>query len=562
MSITQDISNMKENNNNSYMIKGKYALVILLSMAGFTSFAQRDTSKRTTIDITSSYKPVLRNAVKINFAASQLNADTSKNVGPYNVPAQNLFYSYQPITLKPLALQQDTNLYLGMRNFIKAGFGNFSTPYVSAGFSFGDGKTALLNLYADYISSKGKIKNQDYTQFTVKGTGSYFTPKNEIYGSVAISQKDNFLYGYDHTLYDYKRDSIRQQFQDITLKAGVRNTIAGEYGISYNPNVQVSIFTNKDRVSESSFIVNAPITKTFGDNFALKVEAKADITSYTSKDLVSNVKINNNVFSVAPALVYSSPRFTINGGLTPTWDNGKFVWLPNVFAEAQIQEKVFLFQAGWVGRYTKNTYRNLTAENPYLLTIASQLNTKETEYYGGIKATVGKHFNINAKAGWITYDNLPLFINDTATDSKGFRISNETRVNNLRIHGDISYINQDKFTLTAGVTLNGYTGMKSNNKAWNTLPVEVTGSLRWWAFKQVLLKSDFYAFAGSNYLDKGNVAKRFTGGTDLSAGAEFKVNKMFSGWIDVNNVLNSKYERWHNYQVYGLNLVGGVRVTF
>ena len=101
MSITQDISNMKENNNNS-MIKGKYALVIILCMAGFTSFAQRDTSKRTTIDITSSYKPVLRNAVKINFAASQINADTSKNVGPYNVPAQNLFYSYQPITLKPL----------------------------------------------------------------------------------------------------------------------------------------------------------------------------------------------------------------------------------------------------------------------------------------------------------------------------------------------------------------------------------------------------------------------------------------------------------------------------
>lgn len=561
MSITQDISNMKENNSNS-MIKGKYALALILCMTGFASFAQRDSTKRTTIDITSSYKPVLRNAVKINFAASQINADTSKNVGPYNVPAQNLFYSYQPIALKPLALQQDTNLYLGMRNFIKAGFGNFSTPYVSAGFSFGDGKTTLLNLYADYISSKGKIKNQDYTQFTVKGTGSYFTAKNEIYGGVAISQKDNFLYGYDHTLYDYKRDSIRQQFQDITLKAGVRNTIAGEYGISYNPNVQVSIFTNKNRVSESSFIVNAPVTKTFGENFALKVEAKADITSYTSKDLVSNVKINNNVFSVAPALVYSSPRFTINGGLTPTWDNGKFVWLPNVFAEAQIQEKVFLFQAGWVGRYTKNTYRNLVAENPYLLTIASQTNTKETEYYGGIKATAGKHFNINAKVGWIVYDNLPLFINDTATDNKGFRISNETRVNNLRIHGDINYINQDKFTLTAGVTLNGYTGMKSNDKAWNTLPVEVTGSLRWWAFKQVLLKSDFYAFAGSNFLDKGNVARRFTGGTDLSAGAEFKVNKMFSGWIDVNNILNSKYERWHNYQVYGLNLVGGVRVTF
>lgn len=548
----------------TYLIKsGKYTMIFVMVIAASSALAQRDTSKKgTTIDITSSYKPVLRNAVKINFSGSQLNADTSKNVGPYNVPAQNLFYSYQPIPLKPLALQQDTNLYLGMRNFIKAGFGNFSTPYVSAGFSFGDGRKGLFNLYADYISSKGKIKNQDYAQFTVKGAGSYFTPKNEVYGGIGISQKDNFLYGYDHMMYDYKKDSIRQRFMDVSLKAGIRNTVKGEYGISYDPNVQVNVFSNKDRVSESTIILDVPVEKTFGENFAVKVAAKADITSYTSKDLVTNVKINNNIVQVTPALVYSSPRFTINGGITPTWDNGKFVWLPNVYAEAQIQENVFLFQAGWVGRYIKNSYRTLTMQNPYLLTIASQQNTKEIEYYGGIKATIGKHFNFNAKAAWINYTNAVLFINDTATDNKGFRISNEARMNNLRIHTDISYISQDKFTLTAGLTLNGYTGMKSNDKAWNTLPIEITGSLRWWAFKQVLLKSDFYAFGGSNYLDKGNVAKRFTGGTDLSAGVEFKINKMFSVWMDVNNILNSKYQRWHNYEVYGLNLLGGVRVSF
>ncbi len=69
-------------------------------------------------------------------------------------------------------------------------------------------------------------------------------------------QRDNFLYGYDHTLFDPKKDDIRQQFMDIVLKAGVRNTVTGEYGISYNPNVEVSVFSNKDKVSESSFIIN------------------------------------------------------------------------------------------------------------------------------------------------------------------------------------------------------------------------------------------------------------------------------------------------------------------
>jgi hypothetical protein len=290
---------------------------------------------------------------------------------------------------------------------------------------------------------------------------------------------------------------------------------------------------------------------------------RPDITAYNTKGLLpNNVKINNNIFQVSPALVFSTPRFSIHGGLTPTWDNGKFVWLPNVFAEAQIAENIFSFQAGWVGRYIKNTYRNLSEINPYLQTFTTQLNTKETEYYGGIKATLGKHFNFNAKAGYVTYNNLPFFINDTATDGKAFVISNETSVKNFKIHGDVSYISKEKFTVSAGITYNGYVGMKSNAKAWNTIPMEFTSSLRWWAFKQVLLKADFYAFSGSFYLDKGNVAKAFKPGSDLSAGAEFRISKMFSAWLDVNNILNNKYQRWHNYEVYGLNLVGGVRVNF
>lgn len=553
---------MQTNNRYKVNISAIAFTTAVFCLCNITLYAQRDTTKKTSIDITSSYKPVLRNAVKINFSATHLNADTGKPKMFYTVPAQNLFYSYQPISLKPLALEQDTNLYLGLRNYLKLGFGNFSTPFVSAGFSFGDGKKSLLNIYADYISSKGKIKYQDYRQLNLKATGSYFTAKNEAYGSVTFNQHDNYLYGYNHTLYNYSKDSVLNQFQNITLKAGIRNTVMGEFGIKYNPNVEVNNFTSKNKLSESSIIVTAPIEKQFGDAFALKVEGRANITTYTSKNLVSNVKINNNVFQVAPSLVFSTPRFSINAGLIPSWDNGTFVWLPNIYAEAQVQEKVFLIQAGWVGTYNKNTFRNLSAINPYLQTLSFQKNTKEIEYYGGIKATLGKHFNFSAKAGLISYTNFPLFINDTAKDNKAFITVYEAKGNNLRIHGDISYINQDKFTLTAGLTLNGYTGFNQNGKAWNTVPMEITSSLRWWAFKQVLLKGDFYMFGGGNYLEKNNTSKTFNGGTDLSAGMEFKINKTFSAWLDVNNILNNKYERWHNYEVYGLNVIGGVRISF
>lgn len=100
--------------------------------------AQRDSTQ--SISITTEYQPVLRNAAKLNFSGTHLPADTNRTVAPYYIPPQNLFYAYQPIPLRPLALVQDTNLYLGNRHFIKAGVGNYTTGYAAAGLGFGDGK--------------------------------------------------------------------------------------------------------------------------------------------------------------------------------------------------------------------------------------------------------------------------------------------------------------------------------------------------------------------------------------------------------------------------------------
>ena len=543
----------------------KKIVIIIIMFCGFsfTLLAQRDSTKKQTIDITSSYKPVLRNSVKINFSASNLPTDTSKILNLYNVPPQNLFYTYQSVSLKPLALTQDSSLDLGMRNYIKAGFGNLSTPYLSAGFSFGDGKTSMFNLYADYISSKGKIINQDYAQMNVKASGSYFTNRNEIFGSVGIKNQDYYLYGYDHALHNYNKADILQRFQDVSIQGGIRNKDKNETGINYSPNAQITVFSSQNKLTESSLVLEVPVEKTFGEVLSIKVAVKADVTSYTTKNLIpNNVKLNNNIFQISPELIYATNMIDIHAGVIPTWDNGKFTLLPNVYGEAQIKDNSFLVQAGLIGRFIKNTYRNLSTINPYLQPVSFQQNTKETELYGGIKKSVGKHFNFSAKAGLISYSNFALFINDTATDNKSFLISNESKLSDLRLHADMSFINQDKFTVTAGLTFNGYTGMKDNARAWGTIPLEMTASMRWWAFKQVMLKGDFKTFSGGAYLLKNNANGTLIGGTDLSAGAEFAINKNFSAWIDVNNILNNKYERWHNYQVYGLNILGGIIYKF
>ncbi len=539
----------------------KILLTTILSFFAFATYAQP--SKTQTIDINSSYKPVLRNAVKINFNGAQLPVDTINPILAYKIPSQNLFYAYSPISLKPLALEQDTNLYLGSRQFLKIGFGNFTTPYIRGGISLGDGKKSLLNITADYIQSKGNIKNQDFSQLNARVDGSSFMPTSELYGSFEMNMHTYHLYGYNHLLFSPKKDSVKQQFQNITLRGGYKNTKPTESGINYNPNIELNLFTNTDKVTETNAIINLPFDKVINDNFSAKIELKADVTSYTTKNILpANISLNNTIVQINPAVNYYSDLFTLHGGIIAAWNNKQYELLPDIYAEIPVKDKIFSIQAGWIGRLVKNNFKNLTTINPYLSPILFQTNTKETEYYGGIKASIAKHFNFSAKAGLINYKNLPIFINDTLKGENNFIISNETSINNFRIHGDFSYINQDKFSLTAGINFNGYTNLQVNAKPWHTIPVELTGSLRWWLLKTVLLKSDLRFFDGSNYLAKGNVSKINTGAADLSAGLEFKITKNISIWGDANNILNSKYERWHNYEVYGANFIGGVLFNF
>lgn len=545
------------------MIKRLNKIAFFLALfSGFAiqTNAQKDTTRRQTIEITSSYKPSLRNPVKINLSATAITPDTSRPRMAYSIPAQNLFFSYQPEISKPLLLETDTELLLGDRNRVKAGFGNFSTPYISGAFSFGDGKTSLLNLYADYISSKGKIKFQDYSEMKVKGTGSIFSEQNETYFGIGFANHDYYQYGYDHTLFDsYTKDELRRSYQDISATVGYRNTAVNPLGINYNPHLEVHSFARQSFVKENTLILNLPAEKEFGENVTLKLTASANFNSYHLKS--ANSKVKNNLVQLAPELIYYSDQFTFHGGVTPSWNNGELSILPNISAEVQLEENVFTVQGGWIGRFINNSFRTLSEENPYMQDPVFFKNTKEVQFYGGIKATLGDHFNFNAKAAYISYKDMPLFINDNF-DGKSFLIVNETSLKNFLIHGDMNYISQDKFTVTAGLDLNSYTGLKTNTQAWGLYPIKLNGNIRWTAFDQIILKGDLTAFSGAKALDKGIDTKNLKGGTDLSLGAEFKVNKMFSAWLDFDNVLNSKYQKWNNYPVYGFQVLGGVIVRF
>jgi hypothetical protein len=529
------------------------------------SYSQQDTAKKKgTVDITSAFKPVLKESAKINFNASPAANDTTRPRLSYEIPNQNLLFAYTPGSLRPLALDIDSGGFWDLNSYIKAGFGSLKTPFVQAGFSFGDGKTAGLNIYAKHISSSGKLTYQDYRNTHVDLKGFFQTSKNlEWNAQLGMRQDRYYKYGRDPVLsYIPPKDSLEQSFQTWRGGVGFHNINRTQFGISYSPEILINVFNDGRSNSESNTYVNLPLQKTVGKIFAVDLGVTFDLTRFKPENKSAQ---DNTFYYISPSVVFRTPKISIQGGIRPSWDNKTFRMFPNVLVEASTEDKRVTFQAGWSGYIRRTSYQNLASVNPYLEVPATLKNTWVVERFAGFKGSLGDHFTYNTKLAYNTYKNHPLFVNDNAAmgiyDS-GFRVIYEPSMKAIHFGGDIGYTEQEKFSVLAGINVNRYFSIQANTKAYGLIPLELTGSARVQVVKDLWLKTDLFLWDGSQYKTPSGGTAQLDGSFDLNAGLEFRITKNLNLWAQFNNILNKEYETWKLYRSYGFNFLGGVIFAF
>ncbi|MFZ1262856.1 MAG: hypothetical protein WAT34_05035 [Chitinophagaceae bacterium] len=526
------------------------------------SFAQKDTTKKGGIDIISSFKPVLREAAKINFNATPPPADSTKAKLEYDIPNKNLLFAYQPGSLKPLAMDIDTGGKFDNSSYVKVGFGSLRTPFVQAGISFGDGKTAGLNIYAKHVGSDGKRAFQKFANTDVKLSGFFKSGNNlEWDASLGMNQHRTYKYGFEPQTLSFAPDSLKQNFQTIAGRVAMHNMNKTAFGLTYWPEVKIDIFSDNLKNSESNTVLNLPLQKTIGKEFSVNLGVTFDLTrmSPTGKSA-----INNTMYYISPSVLYKTAKINAQAGIRPSWDNRTFKMFPNILVDINTYDQRFTFQAGWTGYVRKTTYQYLASQNPWLWLPANFKNTWIEERFAGFKGSVGEHFSYAAKVGFNKLNNQPLFVNDTVTGGggKSFRVVNESQLKVVNFGGELGFAIHEKFSLITGLTYNQYSGLKDNAEAWGLLPLELKTSLRLQIIKDLWLKGDLFAWTGPKYMKKDGSTGKLSGAKDLNAGLEFKITKNINLWTQFNNIFNKEYQRWNQYPVYGFNFTGGIVFSF
>lgn len=523
----------------------------------------KDTTTPKVVTVTSVFKPSLRNAAKINFTAATPVTDTTSIPLIYNIPSQTLFFTYQPVPIKPVALSIDSTLPWTHHQYVKIGYGNYATPYIEAGFAFGDEKNAAITLHGKYTSSKGNILYQEFTKAGLDATGVFnLSENNELTGRLFYQNSNQYKYGFTGST-TYSKEQLQQQFNTIGGEFGLQSKKANEYGITYHPQIKIASFFDNKQASELNVIAIAPVNKAFGKLLSFDLSATANITSLH----VPSFSIKNNLFYLDPSVIFKTPNLRLNAGIQPSWDNTAFSLLPNITTEAKIVEDKFILIAGWIGYYHKNSYQSLTGINPWIEQPISLLNTKFAEQYAGFKGSTGKHFTYQTKLSFLKINNQPLFVNlanlPNLHNTQTFETLYEPELQAVRLHGELGYAEQEKFSFIAGIDYTQYTKQSLYNKPWGLLPLDVTGSLRYRITKNFQLRSDLFLWDGAQYRDPNTLASQKQGAAaDMNAGAEFTIRPRLNLWIQFNNLFNNRYQRWNQYEVLGFNVLGGVVYSF
>ncbi len=537
------------------------AISILGLLSGFSAAAQQGAAKDTvikgaTIEIIQSYTPEVKRTPRPVPTPSLPPVDTSTPVLQHHVPAQTLFYSYGSLPLRPLALTLSEE-EPGYENYFKLGGGNQSTIYLDAGISSLKGDNYETAILVNHLSQSGSIADQKVSLTGVDAKGIYHTAGKAFGAQIGVHNSRYHYYGYDHSKYTYALSAVRQSFTDISLGLDMKDELAAGKKFSYHPAIRIGSFSDKFNASETTFGISIPATYIIDSSLQVYANAGITITGFKNAALTQS----NNIFQLSPGVRFSKGIFTGHAGISPTIGNNSTYFLPDIAVNFMLPGTQFMFFAGWEGQLVQNSYSQLANLNPYMSNLFTVQQTQTTEIYGGIKSNIGRHITFDSRLSWWQYTNLPVFINDTAGDKKQFLLLYDNRVNAIGLQAAIRYHIAETFSI-------GFSGQwmnfvkKSLPEVWHRPGVNFTGDILAVPVKRLTINA-YISFIDELYaLDNGNRTLKLSSILDVGAGAEYEIIKRLNVFVQANNLLNSKYQRWYGYDAFGFNIFAGARLKF
>ncbi len=542
-----------------------YSIIILFSLlVGHPIHAQTKKNKLDEISITSRFKPSIVKTSKLEFFPEIPLKDTNTFRFSYDFDPVSFKTPLSPFSLKPLAYQISDPIIDRSNMYAKIGGGNLNTPFVSASYQR-KVNNSLVVLGVDHISSKGKLPNQQYANSSITGLFKQQIADNQSFVfDLAYSGDAYRNYGYDTSKFNFSSDSLKQKYNNYHVGLGY-DLVAGKYASFYiKPTLDVDYLTTRRGAKEANLQVAIPVTYVVDNDVRLNAGLEVDYVHLSDESLL---KQSLALVKLPLKIDYLINGLFASGGIIPVLNNGKFFVAPHAKLVYTFKEGSDVrLLAGISNLFNTNSLHKLYEINPFLLTPTELTVFQQTNYYAGFDWLNAKGLALQAKLGLVRFKNLPLFVNAANsldfTSGKDFSLLNEEKANTFFIETSLGYIFSDKFSFQGALSAYTFQSQVSQEYPFGVLPIALSMDLSWKPTKTISTKLIGQLFGGNMAFEAGKTPFRTKGIFDLGLAVEYKLNKKWAMWTDLNNIANSKYQRWNGYQSFGFNFLLGIKFNF
>lgn len=559
-------------------------LVLTVVLVSGKPVLGQEVSDEEEITVVAPYQPVVSDAFKINVSPRIPEEKLEKPKFNYSILSKGFKIDpmLEPINAARIQGESVNKLY---KNYIKAGIGNYITPYVEFSANKLRSKKNAFGVHLKHISSAGKIKDYAYpgnSTTEIDAYGKKFMPDHTLQTDVYYKRKGVHFYGYrpdEFPEITLSNKEILQIYDNLGIKAELQSNYSGDRKLNHNIGLAYSYLADRFQASESYIQFDAGLdlrTEFFSFSEREKLGLDLEVDHYISKDSISSQ--NSGLIRIKPYYSFGFDQYYFKIGLNAVIasdSSTKGHFYPIIRAEVKVIQDRLITYAGLFGDIEKNSMHSLSDENPFInSTLEKRFTNSKISQYGGVKGRISKSFDYNISFINSTVRGMALFINDTAS-AFGDGLNNQFTViyddvKHTRIIAEFGYNYQDRLKVLLHGQYNDYF-LDNEDEAWHKPGLVVSLGVHYniqdkiYARAEMFTRSKMYAKVYEYDVMSGEMqmqAEELKGMVDLNLGFEYRYTKVLSGFLNLNNVLGQRYFRWYNYPSYRFNFMVGVTYSF
>lgn len=492
---------------------------------------------------------------------------------PLEIDRAPQIYKFQKIDYQTTAFTpnirvltiKDQSLAKLYGNYLKAGFGNFGTSYLEGYFNNKRSKTYAIGAKIKSLSSaRGPVDkdNSAASDLLLGFDGSYFTEGVIFNGKAEYERTKRFFYGYTPGS-EVDRDTLKQVFNKVLISLGLEDSNKNQdldYALQgYYISLEDRFDTSED---EGSF--NFQGSYQFNDKVKFAVNSDLYLTKYSH----FGSSINRNFFRLTPTVITNLDVFRVELGVNLVYENDsitnadKVHFSPIAKASYNVTDNL-VFYAGLTGDVNYRSWRSYVKENPFLASgVTLSHNIKKIALNAGIKGKIWGDINFNTGFDIGAYDNLAFYANN-AQDSTKFDIVYDTD-NPALVHffAELGYSKAQRFIINLKGEWFGY-DTEEVAEAWGrpTYTIGVNGSYN--LYQKLILGGSITAMGGIQGLNQqSGTIRQLDSIFDVNIKVDYLFSPRFSAFILGKNMVSQSYERYMNYPVKTISVIGGITYSF